>query len=568
MRPGPCAKERRLRRSLFWVFFALFVLCSHGYIDNSDAEVEYQTTRALALRLSPGLSAGHADASVAEAFIGRTALNSMVAAGQEALPPGERVVYSWFGVGHALTMLPFYALGSAVARILPGVEEKAAQSWERAAGTAANLWREGTRDEFWARFFVSLHSPLFAALTVLLLFVLLRRLGFDLGVALWAVLLAALTTQFWPESRQSMADSSAGFFLLYSFERCVAWRQGGSSKVLAAAGALGGFAVLCRVFHVLPLAVLGIYVMLPLLRERRLRELLPFLLGALPFGLFLLAFNYWRFGTVMENGYSPGTKDGYWNFPFLHGFVLLGFSWGKGVFWFSPLLLAAPVGLWHLAKRLPAEVLVAVLLLLLPWLLNSFTTGWHSSQAWGVRYLTLGAFVLVAFGAAQLLRRCREGGRRPYLLLGIALLGLVFQLGGILTPYRGYYELGFRAVEARWPQVPKGDLIQYLVAEPRMSPLLVHWLYLGEAWSGALKREDPELGAELYAKLFATELGASAQLSWPEDRQLGHLWPIGLSRRFDSELPWLAGLLLLGFVLWGGRRIVLQVPTVAEDPCR
>jgi hypothetical protein len=61
-------EERPLRRWLFVCFFALFALSSHGYIDNSDAEVEYQTARAIALRGSAALSAAHEDASPARAL--------------------------------------------------------------------------------------------------------------------------------------------------------------------------------------------------------------------------------------------------------------------------------------------------------------------------------------------------------------------------------------------------------------------------------------------------------------------------------------------------------------------
>jgi hypothetical protein len=514
----------------------------------------------------------------------------MVGQGQDQLPPEQRKVYSWFGIGHALSMVPFYGLGQLFAAILPGVEERAAAGWREPAG---NVWRAGSADEFWPRFFVSLHSPLFAALSVLLLFALLRRLGFEARDALWAVCLAALTTQFWPESRQSMSDTTAGFFLLLAFERSVRWRQGGPSSSLVVAGLAGGFAVACRVPHLLPLFAIGAYVLFHAARQQRWRGLLSFAAAALPIGLLLLVFNLVRFGKAGEFGYSAGTAHGYWNFPFQLGFPLLGISPGKGVLWFSPLLGLAFYGLWRLRKRIPGELLVALSLLLLPWLLNSFTAGWHSSQAWGVRYLTTGAFVVVALGSAALLRRAREQGRRPRWLVAVALLGLFFQLGGVLTPYRGYYELGFRAIAARWPEVPPGDHIQYLVSEPRMSPLYGHWLYLLEDLRGELHsasdasdRSDSsqapsteelrERGAGVYRRVYGTELHASAELSWPEDHGLRHLWPIGVSERLGSGWPLLPASLLLLIGLFGTWRLarlsnslgVLQVPTANEDERR
>ncbi len=60
------AEPKGLRRGLFLVFFLFFVLLGHGYIENPDAEVEYQTARSLVLRGGAGLSAAPGPAAATQ----------------------------------------------------------------------------------------------------------------------------------------------------------------------------------------------------------------------------------------------------------------------------------------------------------------------------------------------------------------------------------------------------------------------------------------------------------------------------------------------------------------------
>ncbi|MFQ5503629.1 MAG: glycosyltransferase family 39 protein [Planctomycetota bacterium] len=533
-----------LRLPLFFFLLLLFGSFAHGYIDNPDSEVEYQTARSIARRGGTGLSLTHEDASPAERMICERAFDVM--------PGRDGKLYSWFGLGHALSILPFYAAGRGLAALFPGFEARIEKSWASAGAPE----RRAVGDEFFSRFLVSMHSPLFGALLGVVLLALLGRLGFGAVPATLAVLLATLTTQLGPESRESMGTVQSAFFLLWSLERSLAYRLSTRDRPgrLLAAGMLGGFAVLSRVTHVLPLLALGLYLLHHAVKERRFRGLACFALGGLPFALWLLWFNQARFGTPFETGYSEALSAGYWNFNFLIGFGFLALSPGKGAFLFSPLLCLAPVGLARSKRTRKSENWLLLSFLLAPWILNSFTTGWHSSHAWGSRYMTLGTVLLVALAAAVLLER---GGRRMiWALLILGGLGLVINLGGWLTPYHGYYDLAFRAIRLRWPEVPRGDLMHYLVAEPRMSPLLCHWIYAWHSLWGAIG--DPAARGP-YESLFGVSLHGAAVPAWPEDAAFRHLRWIGLSAHTKSVVPILHGLPCLGMAAVEGIRLGRRV---------
>ncbi|HHI78508.1 MAG TPA: hypothetical protein ENK02_00860 [Planctomycetes bacterium] len=563
----------RMGLKLFVAFFLFFTLLGHGYIENPDAEVEYQTARSLVLRGGTGLSGSHADASASERYLCSMPKPFDLMQGRDGK------WYSWFGVGHALSLAPFYALGRGLGAILPRVERRYALSWEKDRGAVPEAVAQAFGEEFWARLLVSLHSPLFGALLCLVLFRILGHLGFGMGTCLLGVLAAALCSQFGPETRESMADTTTAFFLFAAIERVLSgWRGGAPPRAFWIAGLLGGYGFLCRPFLVLPLFFLGIFLLLAsadrggkmggrflLLAPGRIgwKPALLFALGLLPFGLFQLWFNFARFGNPLELGYSAGTSEGYWSFPFHLGFFFLGWSFGKGVFFFSPLLWLAPLA-WNRLRR--RESLLAFSLLgvfLSPWILSSFMTGWHSSQAWGVRYLTPMAAFFSALTVASL---SEQGGPRLKAgLASLALLGLLAQAGGWLTPYHGFYDLAFRSAARQWPEVPAGNRIHLIATDLAYSPLHGHWTY---ALLSAQGRIPEGRGPEVYKALFGRPFDLSPRPGLPEDSSFRHFWWKGLGIRLDSSLPSLLAWLLLALLLYKILQIRALLASVLSRNCR
>jgi len=380
--------------------------------------------------------------------------------------------------------------------------------------------------------------------------VLLGHFGWDTRTRVLAVLIAALATQLGPETRESMSDTESGLFLLWSLERALAVTLGGRGRwTLLSSGVLAGFAVASRNFHVLAVAALTVYLAIELHRRGVIAQLGWFVAGGLPFGVALLWFNYARFGNPLEFGYSQGTSEGYWNFPFLFGLILLIASPGKGALLFSPALACAPAGLARMWRDRRAEVVLFASYFAMPWILSSFTTGWHSSQAWGCRYMTPGVVLLVSVGSAAILHSAGRWARRG--LLACVALGFVINLGGWLAPYRGFYELANRAAVAFWPDA--GDRFQNVVASWSMSPTYGHWLYVWNTLDGSIPNGS---GPEVFQSMFGRALPLSPAVTFPDDAAFHHIWWLGLGRLTNSSIPFVLGLGLLlavgwaGFVLW------------------
>lgn len=552
--------EKKVGRRLFLLLLLVFSLLSHGYIDNYDAETEYQTARALVRRGGFALSAEFEDASVAE--------RALIQRGHGVMKGRHGQYYSWFGPGHAITMAPFYLVGRGLAQVFPDVESAALK--ER-VGALPKPYGAALGVEFWSRLLVSFHSPLFAALLGWILFQILGHLGFGLRSRVVAVLLACLATQLGPESRESMADTTGAFFLFWSLERVLLWARRssllfarseasdvreadpagtGSHWLLVAAGVIGGWAFLVRPNQILPLFVLGLYVLLKGWSRGRPRAGPWFAAGFVPFLLFFLGFNWWRFGSVGETGYSAGTSEGFWSFNPVLGSFLLGLSPGKGVLLFSPLLWLVPLGIRRFRRKAGAEILVFASILVLPWLLASFTSGWHSSQAWGVRYLTPGAVILVAFTSASLLESLALRRQRWVNLAFVSLtaLSLLWNLGGWAAPYRGWFDLVLRpqVQQQLFPDVlaAKGDVHQTLFTRPRLSPLLGHLAYARLNLIGEIPAGPSEA---VYQSLVGIPIETRLPPApfFPEDAAFRHFWWLGLRSRFSSLLPLLLGALLL-----------------------
>ncbi|MCA8970625.1 MAG: hypothetical protein KDC95_12605 [Planctomycetes bacterium] len=549
--------ERRSARWLFVVLLSIFVLGGQGGIVNPDAEVELQTARALWLRGSAALSDKHADASTSELGI----VNFVPGPGRRGFDCMRGIdgnYYSWFGIGHAIVLVPFYAAGRALDAAFAevsraGLENAVADA--KALGANAGYTR-ALSEEFFAHLLASLHSAIFAAGLGLVIFLALGHLGLSLRSRVIAVLIACLTTQLWPGTREGMSDVTAGFFLVASFERVLAWSlRGASSASLVVAGISSGISIACRPAQLVAVVALSIYVVVTCWRrlsaEARWRDPMPVLRSALAFGLPIVAFlielavfNEARFGDIREFGYTAGTSDGYWNFPWHLGVLFLLASPGKGALVFCPLLAIVPATFWIVRRGVRLELMLAAAILVFPWFLHAKMTGWHSSQAWAARYMTVGAVLVIAIAVAFVFDRFPRASKVRRVLPWLAAAGFVINLGGILTPYRGFYDLGQTASVERFRDVdPSEDLFQRIVLTPRLSPAIGHWLYAYENARGRVPAKTPEDAARSWSTIYGvvpkTDGGEvlPQTLQFVDDRDFRHVWPIGFARRFRSYVP-------------------------------
>jgi hypothetical protein len=576
---GASAAPRRGRLRawlLAWIgTFGLFVCTAHGNLESLDSTATMHAARALWLRGDSGLLRAEQGGQ----WLGEMALAAEVERQRAAgvawygkQGAGGRT-YVWFPVGHLWLMVPLVALGEALHRTFPAVEQRFRDRVAGATPEASLPTVMSYRDGHFVfdHAMVALVLPAaFAATSLLLLFLLARALGANGRDALWTAAAIGLASQFFPLGSETLSDGPGLCFLLAVLLAVVRATNGvASPRTLVLGGAAAGAAVLARYAHIPLIPVFGLAIAVAAWRQRRPALLVWFALGGLPFLLLFAGVNHARFGDWTDTGYP---RAGSWfNYPVVFGVTKLLVAAGKGVLWFSPLLWLALPAAVRGARRLVLGWL-ALVLFAVPMLLFGSTLGWQSGQCWGARYVTPGVVCLLVL----VLPQTRPWVVRPRLFATLFAVGCLVNLTGVAAPTRGHNQLAGQAVRAMYDhELAAGritaddrasvDPPDHFFFLPRFSPLHANWNYLWRSATGGFEDEhgQPRHGsAHTIEPLFgiAAVPGAIppqdlAPMYW-EDRGGRHLWWV-----FWGELlgvaPWLLlapVLVLAGAAAWTGWR--------------
>jgi Dolichyl-phosphate-mannose-protein mannosyltransferase len=541
------------------LLLALLTLVMCGLPDNPDAEVEFQTTRSLAL--GEGLAISDATPEGA----------GIIAAQFDVRQGRDGRYYSWFGVGQALVGVPFYWAGRALALLFPGVER---------------LHRESPphygvqRSEYFEHLLVGWRNPVLCALIGWLMVLTARRLSASRLAAGSGALALVLCTYTGPQARASLSDVQASACLFAAFALLVAARDAylrferPRRAVLIYLGLCLGFAVLTRVAALPAVCVLFLATVLVTVSGRRrlwsspLLRLRPGLFGAsedlfwvgLSAGAcaaLWLTTNQLRFGSPLETGYSAAIASGtfFAYSPWL-GLAGLTIAPGKGLLWLAPALLAAPFGFWargndRLLWLTSLAISAAVFALVMP------TQTFHGAWTFGPRYILpalpfLWLGTLLAWSTAL-----RERGWRAWTMGGLFALGTVTNSAGVLVDQSTYHDLALQGARLAWPDVPGES--EWERDNGRFVAIQWDWRFAAPWACWRILRHRVSHGDSAQAERFPAShiffLDSPAILT-PEharDRGFRHLAWVDLGERLDGR-PWPAigvslGLLLLGAVL-------------------
>jgi hypothetical protein len=346
-------------------------------------------------------------------------------------------LYSWYGIGQSLLMLPADLVGTWVAH------------WSIFSGYG---------DDPAVRSIVVSYSTniLVNVLTALMALRLLRQLRFGMKESAAGVLTLMFCTTHLHYTQNMMENNYIMLLTLTGFSFQYEWLRTDRRRALFIGSCALGLNLLTRLTTGLDLMAAGVFLLLVLwfegLRGRGLwRRSLAYCKGAAPVYLFFLfvdrAYQFYRYGSFTNTYVAAFAREFRqndptlpanfpWSTPFHVGFLSPLYQPEKSIFLFDPLLVLAILLLARLWKRATPEVRAygaTSLLLLLGYLcFYARYTFWAGDFAWGDRYVST-SVELVTLVAVPLLMRYREHLGRTIWRAGWALtaVSLLIQLASL-----------------------------------------------------------------------------------------------------------------------------------------
>jgi hypothetical protein len=321
-------------------------------------------------------------------------------------------LYSWYGIGQSLLMLPADLIGTWISH------------W--------HIFSDYEDDPAVRSIVVSYSTSILVnVLTVLIAFRLLQQLDFGLKESAAGVLALLFCTTHLHYTQNMMENNYIMLLTLVGFSFQYDWLRTGSNRELFLGSCALGLNLLTRLTTGLDLIAVGIFLLALMWFEhpsgRALwQRFIEYCKIAAPVYVFFAgidrAYQFYRFGSLTNTYVSVFAKEERmidptlpanfpWSTPFHEGVLGPLFKPEKSIFLFDPLLVLALVLFVLLWKRLTPIVRaysVAALLMLAGYIsFYARYTYWAGDFSWGDRYVST-AVQFVAFLAVPLLLRYRE----------------------------------------------------------------------------------------------------------------------------------------------------------------
>ncbi len=339
-------------------------------------------------------------------------------------------LYSWYGIGQSLLMLPADLVGTWISH------------W--------HIFSD-YEDDPGVRSIVAVYSTsiLVNVLTAMIAFRFLRQLRFGLKESIAGVLALLFCTTHLHYTQNMTENNYIMLLALVGFSFQYEWLRTGSARALIIGSTALGLNLLTRLTTGLDLMAAGIFLLVVCwfeqVRGRDLwRRFVAYCKVAAPiYTVFLLidrVYQFYRFGSFTNTYVSIFAKEERiidptlpvnfpWSTPFFEGFIGPFLKPEKSIFLFDPLFALTILLLVLLWKRLGPDVrayAVTSLLLLLGYIsFYARYTYWAGDFAWGDRYVST-AVEMVALLAVPLLLTYRENLTKAVRALGVAVIALSF----------------------------------------------------------------------------------------------------------------------------------------------
>ena len=310
-------------------------------------------------------------------------------------------------------------------------------------------------------------------LAVVCLFFLGLRFGGSAAGAAFGTVVMALGTPIWAYASLFWAHALVGACLVFAFTAALKVRDNGGGRAdflwALAVGLAAGWATVTEYPAAPASVVLALFALSqawPRGKASRWRVMAGVCLGAAfclavllwylhaAFGSFRPSYSYYdpnSFAFMQQRGFLGLT------YPHPDRLLKLLFGCSRGLFFASPVVLAAPVGLWWLWKEKAhrAAALTAAAIALYYFLFNASFYWWKAGLCFGPRYA--GACIpLLSVGLAVAWRRATPAWRR--VLAGLSLLGVFLALMVVSTSSQLSMQDSCPIVHSSWPAFWSGQM--------------------------------------------------------------------------------------------------------------
>jgi hypothetical protein len=311
------------------------------------------------------------------------------------------------------------------------------------------------------------------ALAVVCLFFLGLRFGGRIAGAAFGAAAMGLGTPMWAYASLFWAHALVAACLIFAFAAALKVRDSSGARAdflwALAVGLEAGWATVTE-YPAAPasamLALLAVSQAWPRGKAARWRVMAGLSLGVAICLVVLLWYLHAAFGSFRPSYsyYDPNSfafmqQRGYFGLTYPHPDRLLKLLFGcsRGLFFASPVALAAPVGLWWWWKEKPhrAAALTAAAITLYYFLFNASFYWWKAGLCFGPRYA--GACIpLLGVGLAVAWRRARLAWRR--VLIGLALCSVFLALMVISTTSQLSMQDNCPIAHSSWPAFWSGQM--------------------------------------------------------------------------------------------------------------
>ena len=406
------------------------------------------------------------------------------------------------------------------------------------------------------------------ALTAVILFFYVQRLGYDRDVGLLVGGLFGVATLAWPYANYFYSEPLMGLLLILAAYFLLLFVQEHELIWLAGGGLALGWAAVTRLTNLVVLPIYFVYALGPPLwawlksyrqpaRQKRgeLKTWLQYaIVLALSTGLALIVivlYNYVRFGTPLRSGYAQ--TAGFWT-PLWEGLYGYFISPQKSLFLFAPVLLLPVLSIPLFLHRHLREGLFLLVLFALPAGVFAKWMDWEGGLAWGPRYLVALVPLLMPFSATGLAWLLGRWPFAPQTKRWTVLRYVLLALLALLALWSIATQLLAASVNVvHYLRIPRALATAWHGSPWALSPPLLPWVFspgiiepdlLDLAWFRALPGDGIVIA---WAPLLATAiftLAAGAALLWTRTHR-----PTGRATALFTGMAILAVTLLAGFNL-------------------